>query len=88
MGILISKLTFQIINTQHPQGPLNCKRTKSSSINQVCKFLLDLDPHWYFGKVVPPNYETALFGVNGAPKGGLGGNPVLTSVDHKEKLIL
>ena len=69
-------------------GPQNCKRTKSSSINQVCKFLLDFDPHWYFGKVAPPNYETTLFGVNGPPKGGLGGNNVSTPIDHKEKPIL
>ena len=47
--------------------------SKFASINQVCKFLVDLDPHWYFGKVVSPNNETTSIGGNGTPKGGFRG---------------
>ena len=67
---------------------LELQLSKFASINQVCKFLVDLDPHWYFGKVVSPNNETTPIGVNGTPKGDLGGNHILTPLDHWKKLIL
>ena len=36
--------------------------------------LEDLDPHKYFGTVVPPNCETTPMGVTGTFKVGLGGS--------------
>ena len=32
----------------------------------------DLDLHWYFGRVVFPNYETTQMGLLGPPKAGIG----------------
>ena len=62
--------------------------SKFASINQIGKFLVDLDPHWYFGKITFPNNETTPIEFNRTPKGGLGGNHVLTPSDDSKKLIL
>ena len=47
--------------------------------------LEDLDPHKYFGTVVPPNNETTPMGVTGTFKVGLGVHHVLTSDEHFSK---
>ena len=67
MPIYDSLTNFQKNNTQHPQESYKYKKSKSSSINQECKFLLDLDPHWCFGKVVPLNHKIIPMGVTKAP---------------------
>ena len=67
MHIYDSSTNFQKINTQHPLLPYKCKKSKSPSINQECKFLLDLDPYWCFCKVVPLNHKIIQMGVTEAP---------------------
>ena len=67
MPIYDSLTNFQKNNTQHPLKSYKYKKSKSSSINQECKFLLDLDPHWWFGKKVPLNYKIIQMGVTEAP---------------------
>ena len=50
--------------------------------------LEDLDPHKYFGTVVPPNCETTPMGVTpvtGTFKVGLGVHHVLTFIYHNKK---
>ena len=49
--------------------------------------LEDLDPHKYFGTVVPPNCETTPMGVTGTFKVGLRVHHVLTFIYHKENRI-
>ena len=44
--------------------------------------LEDLDPHKYFGTVVPPNCETTPMGVTGTFKVGLGVHHVLTFITY------
>ena len=67
IAIYDSLTNFQKNNTQHPLKPYKYKKSKSSSINKDCNFLLDLDPHWCFGKVVPLNHKIIPMGVTKAP---------------------
>ena len=55
-----------------------------SYIKQV-KFLGDLDPHWYFGRVVAPNYETKLMGSLEPPQVGLGVLSFVNPLRSQEK---
>ena len=50
--------------------------------------LEDLDPHNYFGTVVPPNCETTPMGVTGTFKVGLGVHRVLNFIILYINIIL
>ena len=67
MHIYDSLIHFQKNYTQHPLMPYKYKKSKSPSINQECKFLFDLDPHWCFSKIVPLNHKIIQMGVTEAP---------------------
>ena len=90
MDIYDSIDIFQIINAHHSSWPSNHIRPKIlvfySSKNKS-NFLMDLDPHWYFGRVVPPNYKTTLMGLMGPPNVGLGGYYFLTPLKNLENMI-
>ena len=66
MHIYDSLTNFQKNNTQHPLLSYKYKKSKSPSISQECKFLLDLDPHWFFSRVVPLNHKIIPMGVTEA----------------------
>ena len=59
-----------IASFQKNQCPLPFKALQKYMVKNPCylllyktsQFLGDLDPHWYFGRVVAPNYETKLMG--------------------------
>ena len=67
MHIYDSLTNFQKNITQHPLLPYKYKKSKSPSINQECKFLLDLDTHWCFSQVVPLNYKIIQMGITETP---------------------
>ena len=69
MDIYDSLINFQKNNSQQPIEPKKYKRSESSSINRDFKFLLDMDPHWCFGKIVPFNYKIIPMGVTEGPLG-------------------
>ena len=48
----------------------------------------DLDPHWHFGRVVFPNYETTQMGSLGPPKVGIGSYHVQPHLGHWENWII
>ena len=90
MDIYDSIDIFQIINAHHSSWPSNHIRPKIlvfySSKNKS-NFVMDLDPHWYFGRVVPSNYETTPMGSMGPPNVGLGGYYFLTPLKNLENMI-